>query len=129
MIAGYAEVVKYGLINDAEFFGWLAENTSGLLELNAEILTIAIQKSCQHKADIVAADEREGGVRALLNLGHTFGHAIETASGYGVLLHGAAVAIGLVMAADLSMRLGWLSAEDAQHIRQVLSRIRRTGLV
>lgn len=118
--AGLAEVLKYGLINDAEFFHWLANRRESLLALDTEAITTAIQKSCQHKADIVAADEREGGVRALLNLGHTFGHAIETASGYGVLLHGEAVAVGLVMAADLSMRLGWLSIPEAAEIKRVL---------
>lgn len=116
--AGLAEVLKYGLINDPAFFHWLAANATQLLALDSSPIARAIESSCRHKADIVAQDEREGGVRALLNLGHTFGHAIETASGYGVLLHGEAVAIGIVMAADLSMRLGWIPAADALLIKQ-----------
>jgi 3-dehydroquinate synthase len=118
--AGLAEVIKYGLINRPDFFKWMADNSEGLLTLDSELIAKAIKTSCESKAEIVAADEREGGIRALLNLGHTFGHAIETASGYGVLLHGEAVAIGLVMAADLSRRMGLLSAADALNIRSVL---------
>lgn len=118
--AGLAEVIKYGLINRPDFFDWLAENSEGLLALNSELIGRAIKESCQAKAEIVAKDEREGGVRALLNLGHTFGHAIETASGYGVLLHGETVAIGMVMAADLSARMGQLAPADALRIRSVL---------
>jgi 3-dehydroquinate synthase len=118
--AGLAEVIKYGLINRPDFFQWLADNSEGLLTLNSKLIAQAIKISCEAKAEIVAADEREGGVRALLNLGHTFGHAIETASGYGVLLHGEAVAMGMVMAADLSMRMGLLSAADALTIRLML---------
>ncbi len=119
--AGLAEVIKYGLINDAEFFDWLEANMVGLVARNPELLAQAIALSCQDKADIVAADEREQGVRALLNLGHTFGHAIETGCGYGVVLHGEAIAIGMAMAADLSHRLGWLDVTTVARIKAVLT--------
>lgn len=118
--AGLAEVVKYGLINNSAFFDWLAEHAAGLLDLDVDLLGEAVAQCCSAKADIVARDERESGVRALLNLGHTFGHAIEAATGYGAWLHGEAVATGMVMAADLSMRMGWLDAESARRIRSVL---------
>lgn len=118
--AGLAEVIKYGLINDADFFDWLEANMAGLVARQPELLTQAIARSCQDKADTVAADEREQGVRALLNLGHTFGHAIETGCGYGVVLHGEAIAIGMVMAADLSQRLGWITSTDVERIKSVL---------
>lgn len=111
--AGFAEVIKYGLIGDAEFFVWLEANMDGLLGRDAGSLAYAIERSCQNKANIVAADEREGGIRALLNLGHTFGHAIETATGYGSWLHGEAVAAGMCLAVDLSVRQGWMSREEA----------------
>ena len=103
--AGLAEVIKYGLIIDADFFYWLQKNMQKMVKRNNEALTHAIRRSCEIKADVVARDEREGGVRALLNLGHTFGHAIEASQGYGKWLHGEAVAAGMVMAADLSHRL------------------------
>lgn len=119
--AGLAEVIKYGLINDAEFFGWLEVNMAGLVARQPELLAQAIALSCQAKADIVAADEREQGVRALLNLGHTFGHAIETGCGYGVVLHGEAISIGMAMAADLSKRLGWLDLTTVERIKAVLT--------
>lgn len=119
--AGLAEVIKYGLINDAEFFDWLEANMTGLVARQFELLAQAISRSCQDKADIVAADEREMGVRALLNLGHTFGHAIETGCGYGVVLHGEAIAIGMAMAADLSERLGWLDMTTVERIKAVLT--------
>lgn len=119
--AGLAEVIKYGLINDAEFFDWLEANMAGLVARQPELLAQAIALSCQDKADIVAADEREQGVRALLNLGHTFGHAIETGCGYGVVLHGEAIAIGMAMAADLSERLGWLDRTTVERIKAVLT--------
>ncbi|MEX2469159.1 MAG: 3-dehydroquinate synthase [Pseudohongiellaceae bacterium] len=118
--AGLAEVLKYGLIVDADFFHWLTEHASALTALDAETVARAVQRCCEIKADIVARDERESGVRALLNLGHTFGHAIETASGYGTWLHGETVAMGMVMAADLSRRIGWLEAEQAGQVRRVL---------
>ena len=115
--AGLAEVIKYGLIRDLPFFEWLEQNMDKLLARDKEALAYAIRRSCQNKADIVAADEREGGVRALLNLGHTFGHAIEAGMGYGNWLHGEAVAAGTVLAADLSRRLGWLSEADVARTR------------
>lgn len=108
LAAGIAEVVKYGLIADTGFFAWLEENMSALNQCDAEALTYAIKRSCELKADVVAKDEREGGIRAILNLGHTFGHAIEAKQGYGNWLHGEAVAAGMVMAVDMSCRLGWL---------------------
>lgn len=122
LAAGIAEVIKYGLIEDAEFFAWLEQNMGQLLARSPEALIYAIEKSCQCKADIVAADERESGKRALLNLGHTFGHAIETGMGYGNWLHGEGVAAGMAMAADLSARHKWLSATDVERIRALLTR-------
>ncbi|UCE88969.1 MAG: 3-dehydroquinate synthase, partial [Pseudomonadota bacterium] len=106
--AGVAEVIKYGLIRDAEFFNWLEDNLDDLLARKPEALAHAIERSCRDKADIVAQDELEGGVRALLNLGHTFGHAIEAGTGYGSWLHGEAVAAGMRVAAELSARKGWI---------------------
>ncbi|RFC39807.1 MAG: 3-dehydroquinate synthase [Candidatus Nitrotoga sp. CP45] len=123
--AGIAEVIKYGLIRDLSFFEWLEQNMEKLLARDADALQYAITRSCQNKAEVVAADERESGERALLNLGHTFGHAIETGMGYGTWLHGEAVAAGTIMAADLSCRLGWLSKEDVDRIRSLFE---RTGL-
>ncbi|MCG8505341.1 MAG: 3-dehydroquinate synthase, partial [Sphingomonadales bacterium] len=118
--AGLAEVIKYGLIDDAPFFEWLAANSGAIRKLEPQRLIEAVRKCCESKAAIVARDEQESGVRALLNLGHTFGHAIETAAGYGVWLHGETVAMGMVMAADLSARMGWLDGGGARRIRQVL---------
>jgi len=114
--AGLAEVIKYGLIRDAGFFAWLEQNMARLLARDKAALAAAIARSCANKAEIVAADEREAGVRALLNLGHTFGHAIETGTGYGRWLHGEAIAMGTVLAADLSVRLGWLSTADRDRV-------------
>jgi len=125
LAAGLAEVVKYGLISDPEFFSWLEKNMGRLCAREPDALTFAIKRSCRDKAEVVAADEREAGHRALLNLGHTFGHAIETATGYGRWLHGEAVAVGICMAADFSRRLGWLSATD--HGR-ILALTRAAGL-
>ena len=105
-----AQVVKYGLIRDAPFFEWLEANVRGVLARDPAALAHCIERSCVNKAEVVAADEREGGVRATLNLGHTFGHAIETGTGYGTYLHGEAVAVGTAMAADMSRRLGWIDA-------------------
>lgn len=110
--AGLAEIIKYGLIRDNEFLGWLEQHMEGLRALDAELVTQAIIRSCSVKADVVAADEREGGVRAILNLGHTFGHAIEAHQGYGNWLHGEAVGAGMVMALDLSCRLGRISEQE-----------------
>jgi 3-dehydroquinate synthase len=120
--AGLAEVVKYGAIRDMEFFLWLEDNMDHLRERDTGALAHAIRRSCELKAEIVALDEREAGPRALLNLGHTFGHAIETLEGYGTWLHGEAVAAGMVMAARLSARLGRLSASDAQRLERLISR-------
>jgi len=100
--AGLAEVIKYGAITDAEFFTWLEENIEALIARDPEALGHAIQRSCELKADVVADDEREAGRRAILNFGHTFGHAIEHCQGYGEWLHGEAVAVGMIMAAKLS---------------------------
>lgn len=122
--AGVAEVIKYGVIADGKFFDWLEQQLDALLARQPAVLADAIARSCRCKADIVAADEREGGVRALLNLGHTFGHAIETGLGYGVWLHGEAVAAGMVLAAALSARLGWLTAPDVERITDLLRRAR-----
>jgi 3-dehydroquinate synthase len=112
--AGLAEVIKYGLICDEPFLDWLEEHMPALRALDQEALTAAITHSCSAKARVVAADERESGVRATLNLGHTFGHAIETHQGYGVWLHGEAVAVGTVMALDMSERLGWITAAERE---------------
>jgi len=118
--AGLAEVIKYGLIRDVAFLEWLEKNMAALLRRDAAVLAAAIERSCRNKAEVVAADERESGVRALLNLGHTFGHAIETGVGYGVWLHGEAVATGMYMAAALSERLGWISATDVARVEAVI---------
>jgi len=117
--AGIAEVIKYGLLGDIAFFEWLEINMDKLLSRDPESLAYAIERSCQDKAEIVAADEKESGKRALLNLGHTFGHAIETATGYGNWLHGEGVAVGMIMAADLSHRLGWISDSDLQRTKDL----------
>lgn len=118
--AGIAEVIKYGLINDLPFFEWLEANMEALRRRDPAALSYAIARSCQDKADIVAADEKESDQRALLNLGHTFGHAIETGMGYGEWLHGEAVATGMVLAAELSARLGWIDAGVVERIRRLL---------
>jgi 3-dehydroquinate synthase len=120
--AGLAEVIKYGLIRDLPFLEWLEAKMDALLARDDDALSEAIERSCRNKAEIVAADERETGERALLNLGHTFGHAIETGVGYGEWLHGEAVAVGMVMAADLSARLGWLSEESVDRVQVLLAR-------
>ncbi len=117
--AGLAEVIKYGLIRDLPFFEWLEANLEKLLARDPEALAYAIERSCWNKAEVVARDETEQGERAHLNLGHTFGHAIEAGMGYGVWLHGEAVAAGTMMAAELSRRLGWLSAADIERIRAI----------
>ncbi|TAL47490.1 MAG: 3-dehydroquinate synthase [Methylovulum sp.] len=114
--AGLAEVIKYGLIRDAGFFNWLEQNIDLLLARDKSALAYAIEHSCKNKAEIVAEDETETGVRATLNLGHTFGHAIETGVGYGEYLHGEAVAIGTCLAADLSRRHAWLTDVDVERI-------------
>ena len=124
LLAGYAEVVKYGLIDDAAFFAWLEAHGPALLDGDAALRVEAVATCVAAKARVVAADEREGGVRALLNLGHTFGHALETATGHGPdLLHGEAVAIGMVMAFELSARLGLCAAEEAARVRAHLAAV------
>jgi 3-dehydroquinate synthase len=123
--AGLAEVIKYGLIRDLPFLEWLEANMEQLMARDTEALTYAIRRSCENKAEVVAADEKEAGQRALLNLGHTFGHAIEAGMGYGNWLHGEAVAAGTMLAADLSRRLGNLSQADEARIAALF---RRAGL-
>jgi 3-dehydroquinate synthase len=118
--AGLAEVIKYGLIVDREFFDWLEANAPGLLGRDTVALTHAIRRSCEIKAEIVARDEREQGDRALLNLGHTFGHAIESATNYSTWLHGEAVGAGMLLAADMSQRLGWVTAADVERVEHLL---------
>lgn len=117
--AGVAEVIKYGLIRDSAFFDWLEANMSALMALDEAVVSEAVYRSCKNKADVVVADEKEAGERALLNLGHTFGHAIENAMGYGVWLHGEAVAAGTMMAANLSLRMGWLNTSDIQRMQSI----------
>lgn len=118
--AGMSEVIKYGLIYDEAFLCYLEDHLDGLMGLQSDLLEQAIFRSCAIKAEVVTLDEREGGIRALLNLGHTFGHAIEADQGYGVWLHGEAVGAGIMMAADLSCRLGYLSAADVERVRLIL---------
>ena len=125
LAAGLAEVIKYGAIRDLAFFGWLEGNIDRLRAREPAALAYAIGRSCEIKAEIVALDEHEVGLRALLNFGHTFGHAIETLEGYGAWLHGEAVAAGMVMAARLSSRLGRLPEADAHRLEAL---IRRAGL-
>ncbi|TXD96339.1 3-dehydroquinate synthase [Psychrobacter frigidicola] len=119
--AGLAEVIKYALIMDVDFLTWLEQNLPAMLALDLAILGEAVKRCCQYKADIVAQDERESGIRAILNFGHTFGHVIETHEGYGNWLHGEAVAAGMVQAAELSQKLGWLSLDDVARIKRVLT--------
>lgn len=123
--AGLAEVIKYGFIQDVIFLDWVEENIDSLLARDKSALAYAIRRSCEIKADVVAADEKETGLRAILNLGHTFGHAIEAATGYTQWLHGEAVAAGMVMAVDMSYRMGNLNRDDKERVKDLL---RRTGL-
>ncbi|MCK9502603.1 MAG: 3-dehydroquinate synthase [Porticoccaceae bacterium] len=118
--AGVAEVVKYGLIADPGFYVWLKEHVSDINGRDERVLMAMVERSCRNKADVVARDERESNIRAILNLGHTFGHAIETTEQYCGLLHGEAVAVGMLMAADLSSRLGWISASEVEDLRHLL---------
>jgi 3-dehydroquinate synthase len=123
--AGLAEVIKYGMLGDGEFFDWLEGNIGRALKLDGDALALIVRRCCEMKAAIVGEDEREslkGGPRTLLNLGHTFAHAIETHLGYAAWLHGEAVAVGLCMAADLSARLGWISARDADRCAKLVAR-------
>jgi 3-dehydroquinate synthase len=120
--AGIAEVIKYGIIYDAAFFAWLEENLDKLYALDEEALTYAIARCCAIKAEVVNLDEKESGIRALLNLGHTFGHAIEAELGYGVWLHGEAVAAGTVMAARTAQLQGDLDEQQVERIEKLLLR-------
>lgn len=120
--SGISEIVKYGLIRDAEFFEWQEGAMEAMLNRDPEAMRFAITRSCQNKAAVVKADEKEAGLRATLNLGHTFGHAIESGSGYGTWLHGEAVAIGTAMAAVMSAKLGWIDSELVQRIYKLLER-------
>lgn len=120
--AGLAEIIKYGPIADAAFFDWIENHIDALVARDKTVLALAVARSCEIKADVVAQDEREAGLRAILNFGHTFGHAIEAALGYGRWLHGEAVGCGMVMAADLSERLGLASAQDMLRLRRLIER-------
>ena len=120
--SGIAEVIKYGLIRDIEFLEWLEENIDRLVDRDPEALAYAIECSCQNKAELVAADEKESGQRALLNLGHTFGHAIEAGMGYGTWLHGEAIASGMIMAARLSNKLGLITEKDVDRTINIIER-------
>lgn len=119
--AGMAEVIKYGVLYDSAFFDWLEQNITPLKQMKAEALQYAICRSCEIKAEIVAQDEQESGIRALLNLGHTFGHAIEAEQGYGNWLHGEAVATGIVLAAQTAQQKNWLTASETRRISDLLS--------
>ena len=123
LVAGLAEVIKYGVIRDAEFFSWLEESLDALLARDTEALVRAVSRSCEIKARVVAADERESGQREILNFGHTFAHALETLTGYEELNHGEAVAIGMVMASRLSCAEGWLDGESALRIERLVGRL------
>ena len=120
---GLAEVIKYGLIRDEDFFKWLSKNTNRILALEPEIMTHLIERCCQIKAEIVSEDEREGSIRAILNYGHTFGHAIESLTDYSVYTHGEAVSIGMVMAASMAERMGMLSQDDKSDITNLLESV------
>ncbi|KAG4175262.1 hypothetical protein ERO13_A11G173500v2 [Gossypium hirsutum] len=120
LASGLAEVIKYGLIRDAEFFEWQEKNMEKLIARNPNALAYAIKRSCENKAEVVSFDEKESGLRATLNLGHTFGHAIETGFGYGQWLHGEAVAAGMVMAVDMSYRLGWIDSSIVKRVDDIL---------
>ena len=120
--SGFAEIVKAALVADAAFFDWLEAHAARVFARDPEALAHAIRRACEIKAEVVAEDEREQGRRAVLNLGHSFGHAIEAGAGYGRVLHGEAVAAGMVLAADLSVRLGRLPGADALRLRELLSR-------
>ncbi|KAK8717616.1 hypothetical protein V6N13_044877 [Hibiscus sabdariffa] len=122
LASGLAEVIKYGLIRDAEFFEWQEENMEKLMARDPDALAYAIKRSCENKAEVVSLDEKESGLRATLNLGHTFGHAIETGLGYGEWLHGEAVAAGTVMAVDMSYRLGWIDSSIVKRVNDILMR-------
>ena len=119
--AGMAEVIKYGIIYDEAFFTWLADNVDALKTLSPSAIVTTIRRCCEIKAEVVAIDEREGGLRAILNLGHTFGHAIEAEQGYGAWLHGEAVAAGMVLACLSAEQLNWISASETRQVTRLLS--------
>lgn len=123
-IEGLAEVVKYGIIRDAEFFSWLEDNVERLLNRDQAALAHAVRRSCETKSHIVESDEKESNLRLILNFGHTFGHGIENAEGYGSLLHGEAVAIGMVLAANLSVRMGFVTGSVARRIEQLIQNLK-----
>jgi 3-dehydroquinate synthase len=127
--AGLAELVKHAVIRDEKFFGWLEQHATEINAHDQSALTFAIRRSCEIKAEVVAIDEHEQGLRAILNFGHTFGHAVETATGYSEILHGEAVSIGMVLAADLSVRLGWLNETDRRRMLALFDalKLRTTG--
>ena len=118
--AGLAEVIKHGAIADADFLDWIEANSSALLACDTDAMAHAVLRSCEIKSAVVSADEREGGIRATLNFGHTFGHAIESGLGYGEWLHGEAVGCGMVMAADLSARLGHINQVDVERLKRII---------
>ncbi|KAD4178139.1 hypothetical protein E3N88_26730 [Mikania micrantha] len=120
LVSGLAEVVKYGLIKDALFFEWQEKNMQALISRDPDAFAYAIKRSCENKAEVVSQDEKERGLRAIGNLGHTFGHAIETSCGYGHWLHGEAVAAGMVMAVDMSYRLGWIDVSIVERVSNIL---------
>ncbi|XP_021837924.1 3-dehydroquinate synthase, chloroplastic [Spinacia oleracea] len=124
LASGLAEVIKYGLIRDAEFFEWQEKNMDALMARDAAAFAYAIKHSCENKAEVVSLDEKESGLRATLNLGHTFGHAIETGFGYGHWLHGEAVGVGMVMAVDMSHRLGWIDESLVGRVHNILKKAR-----
>ncbi|KAH0969170.1 hypothetical protein GBA52_028982 [Prunus armeniaca] len=117
-------VIKYGLIRDAEFFEWQERNIQALMSRDPGALAYAIKRSCENKAEVVSLDEKESGLRATLNLGHTFGHAIETGVGYGQWLHGEAVAAGTVMAVDMSYRLGWIDESLVKRANNIIKQFK-----
>ncbi len=119
--AGLAEVIKHGAIADDEFFNWIENHRHELLNCDSNAMSHAVERSCEIKSAVVAADEKESGIRAILNFGHTFGHAIESGLGYGEWLHGEAVGCGMVMAADLSSRLGYLKTEEVSRIKKLIA--------
>lgn len=124
LAAGLAEVIKHGAIADANFFQWLEGNIDALNACDSKAMEHAVLRSCEIKSDVVAQDEKEGGVRATLNFGHTFGHAIEAGMGYGEWLHGEAVGCGMVLAADLSVRVGQLSIDEAERLKKLVAALK-----
>lgn len=123
LVAGLAEVIKYGVIRDGQFFAWIERHLDNLLRGEPDLLAQAVARSCEIKAQVVAADERESGMREILNFGHTFAHALETLSDYSALNHGEAVAIGMIMATRLSYAEGWLQKSDLRRIEQLVTRM------